>query len=61
MVVEEELKRDHAEMQAVIEAKQKIIDAQVPHTQTHSHTDLSRVATFSHPLISDFRSVTDMK
>ena len=31
MAVEEELKRDHAEMQAVIEAKQKIIDAQVRH------------------------------
>lgn len=29
MAVEEELRRDHAEMQAVIEAKQKIIDAQV--------------------------------
>ncbi|XP_034411420.1 ras GTPase-activating protein nGAP isoform X3 [Cyclopterus lumpus] len=29
MAVEEELKQDHAEMQAVIEAKQKIIDAQV--------------------------------
>uniref|UniRef100_A0A8C2ZD28 RAS protein activator like 2 n=1 Tax=Cyclopterus lumpus TaxID=8103 RepID=A0A8C2ZD28_CYCLU len=28
MAVEEELKQDHAEMQAVIEAKQKIIDAQ---------------------------------
>ncbi|XP_051984664.1 ras GTPase-activating protein nGAP isoform X3 [Xyrauchen texanus] len=28
MAVEEELKRDHAEMQAVIDAKQKIIDAQ---------------------------------
>ncbi|XP_046706817.1 ras GTPase-activating protein nGAP isoform X2 [Silurus meridionalis] len=28
MIVEEELKRDHAEMQAVIDAKQKIIDAQ---------------------------------
>jgi RAS protein activator-like 2 len=27
--VEEELKKDHAEMQAVIDAKQKIIDAQV--------------------------------
>lgn len=35
MAVEEELKRDHAEMQAVIEAKQKIIDAQVTHTHTH--------------------------
>lgn len=32
MAVEEELRRDHAEMQAVIEAKQRIIDAQV---QTH--------------------------
>lgn len=31
MAVEEELKRDHAEMQAVIDAKQKIIDAQVPY------------------------------
>lgn len=29
MAVEEELKRDHAEMQAVIDAKQKIIEAQV--------------------------------
>ncbi|XP_059915199.1 ras GTPase-activating protein nGAP isoform X4 [Gadus macrocephalus] len=29
MAVEEELRRDHAEMQAVIDAKQKIIDAQV--------------------------------
>lgn len=29
MAVEEELKRDHAEMQLVIEAKEKIIDAQV--------------------------------
>ncbi|KAG7273392.1 hypothetical protein CRUP_037454 [Coryphaenoides rupestris] len=28
MAVEEELRRDHAEMQAVIDAKQKIIDAQ---------------------------------
>uniref|UniRef100_A0A3Q3PZN4 RAS protein activator like 2 n=1 Tax=Monopterus albus TaxID=43700 RepID=A0A3Q3PZN4_MONAL len=28
MAVEEELKRDHTEMQAVIEAKQKVIDAQ---------------------------------
>lgn len=34
MAVEEELKRDHAEMQAVIEAKQKIIDAQVTHLTT---------------------------
>lgn len=35
--MEEELKRDHAEMQAVIEAKQKVIDAQV---QTHTaHLD----------------------
>lgn len=33
MAVEEELKRDHAEMQAVIDAKQKIIDAQVKQDQ----------------------------
>ena len=32
MAVEEELKKDHAEMQAVIDAKQKIIDAQVSRT-----------------------------
>ena len=38
MVVEEELKRDHAEMQAVIEAKQKIID-----TQVHTHTSCPTV------------------
>lgn len=44
MAVEEELKRDHAEMQAVIEAKQKIIDAQVQtadlrteHTPVHTN------------------------
>lgn len=35
MAVEAELKRDHAEMQGVIEAKQKIIDAQV-HTGSHT-------------------------
>lgn len=29
MAVEEELKKDHAEMQATIDAKQKIIEAQV--------------------------------
>ncbi len=29
MSVEEELKKDHADMQAVIDSKQKIIDAQV--------------------------------
>lgn len=33
MAVEEELKRDHAEMQAVIDSKQKIIDAQVQQDQ----------------------------
>lgn len=37
MAVEEELKRDHAEMQAVIEAKQKIIDAQVQKHLHHHH------------------------
>lgn len=34
IAVEEELKKDHAEMQAVIDAKQKIIDAQV-YIDTH--------------------------
>lgn len=29
MSVEEELKKDHADMQAVVDSKQKIIDAQV--------------------------------
>ena len=29
MSVEEELKKDHADMQAVIDSKQKIVDAQV--------------------------------
>lgn len=44
MAVEEELKRDHAEMQAVIEAKQKIIDAQVHlHTHTCVHTHICRI------------------
>lgn len=37
MAVEEELKRDHAEMQAVIDAKQKIIDAQVNRQQDEPH------------------------
>lgn len=30
MAVEEELKKDHSDMQAVVDSKQKIIDAQVP-------------------------------
>lgn len=30
MAVEEELKRDHCDMQAVVDSKQKIIEAQVP-------------------------------
>ncbi len=29
MSVEEELKKDHADMQAVIDSKQKIVDVQV--------------------------------
>lgn len=29
MSVEEELKKDHSDMQAVVDSKQKIIDAQV--------------------------------
>ncbi len=40
MAVEEELKRDHAEMQAVIEAKQKIIDAQVHTSNTPACPDI---------------------
>lgn len=28
--MEEELKKDHSDMQAVVDSKQKIIDAQVP-------------------------------
>lgn len=32
MSVEEELKKDHAEMQAAVDSKQKIIDAQVGHS-----------------------------
>lgn len=30
MAVEDELKKDHSDMQAVVDSKQKIIDAQVP-------------------------------
>lgn len=41
--MEAELKRDHAEMQGVIEAKQKIIDAQV---YTHILTDKLQLFTF---------------
>lgn len=37
MAVEEELKKDHAEMQAVIDAKQKIIDAQVSSESSRKH------------------------
>lgn len=38
MSVEEELKKDHAEMQAAVDSKQKIIDAQVsPHCQGLQH------------------------
>lgn len=38
MSVEEELKKDHSDMQAVVDSKQKIIDAQVslqPRLQRH--------------------------
>lgn len=47
MAVEEELKRDHAEMQAVIDAKQKIIDAQVQQGQITTHGHLSPVSAHS--------------
>lgn len=40
MAVEEELKRDHAEMQAVIDAKQKIIDAQVQYNKRGPHINI---------------------
>lgn len=36
MAVEEELKKDHAEMQAVVDTKQKIIDAQVKNAQVYT-------------------------
>lgn len=54
MVVEEELKRDHAEMQAVIEAKQKIIDAQVQSADqkaTHAYANKHHTCTYTnvHP------------
>ena len=36
MSVEEELKKDHSDMQAVVDSKQKIIDAQVSqNNRTH--------------------------
>lgn len=41
MSVEEELKKDHAEMQAAVDSKQKIIDAQVG--SGHSVRELSGV------------------
>ena len=37
MSVEEELKKDHAEMQAAVDSKQKIIDAQVGSGPVLSH------------------------
>lgn len=48
MAVEEELKKDHAEMQAVIDAKQKIIDAQV------SSSDSSKRLLFTKLLLTGF-------
>lgn len=44
--MEEELKRDHAEMQAVIDAKQKIIDAQVRQGQITTHVHSSAVSVY---------------
>lgn len=38
MAVEEELKKDHSDMQAVVDSKQKIIEAQVPQ---HFHSESS--------------------
>ncbi|KAF0046428.1 hypothetical protein F2P81_000061 [Scophthalmus maximus] len=49
MAVEDELRRDHAEMASVIEAKQKIIDAQPSSYSDNCQSDfLSRL-----PLVSN--------
>lgn len=39
MAVEEELKKDHSDMQAVVDSKQKIIEAQVPVCLSLSFSD----------------------
>lgn len=56
MSVEEELKKDHSDMQAVVDSKQKIIDAQVSmllvptcaHVFGKRHVFLSVWASCSH-------------
>lgn len=48
MAVEEELKKDHAEMQATIDAKQKIIEAQV---RTNVFTYLYSYYSFAIPYL----------
>lgn len=44
MSVEEELKKDHSDMQAVVDSKQKIIDAQVS-LLSHNMSSDSRILT----------------
>lgn len=44
MSVEEELKKDHSDMQAVVDSKQKIIDAQVSLLFHNTLTDRKYVA-----------------
>lgn len=50
MSVEEELKKDHSDMQAVVDSKQKVIEAQVPKASVATatlHGDASRSAVSS--------------
>lgn len=59
MSVEEELKKDHSDMQAVVDSKQKIIDAQVSllfgNTPTDRKISYCEAATFC--LCARFKSV----
>lgn len=46
MSVEEELKKDHSDMQAVVDSKQKIIDAQVS-VQPRGGTHIAKILILS--------------
>lgn len=46
MSVEEELKKDHSDMQAVVDSKQKIIDAQVS-LQPRGGTQITNILILS--------------
>ena len=50
MTVEAELKKDHSDMQAVVDSKQKIIEAQVCfcHSLSHSLSMSTCLSTLSH-------------